>query len=165
MVIVKLLTLRNLDVSSCDLFEVSWHMSGWSEGNLVRASILTDWNWVPPREVLQCYHYSHLFSYTQYSLEKSQDKCSVLNNTYYKKYIHIIIHFVHRYEIQLLTCQPLRHYCHLLHMLSSILCHLQGVVTFIKVVHWCKIVSSVYKNWEEIIITFHSQESNLARNM
>jgi len=51
-------------------------------------------------KVLQCYHYSNLFSYTLYLLEKSRDRCSVLNKTNYNKFSHIIIHFVHKYQIK-----------------------------------------------------------------
>jgi hypothetical protein len=48
--------------------------------------------------VLQCCHYSSLFSYTLYPLKKSWDKCSVLKNTNYNKLFHI----GHRHQTQLL---------------------------------------------------------------
>ena len=56
-----------------------------------------------PDSVLQYYHYSNLFSYIQCLLEKAWDKCRVLNTTNYDKFFHIIIYFVHRHQIQLLT--------------------------------------------------------------
>jgi len=67
------------------------------------ASIFTNSNGYLTSTILQCYHYSNLFSYTLYLLEKLRDKCSVLNNTNYNKFIHINIHFVHKRQIQLLT--------------------------------------------------------------
>jgi hypothetical protein len=48
-------------------------------------------------------HYSNPFSYTLYPLEKSWDKCSFLNSTNYNRLIQIIIHFVHKHQIKLLT--------------------------------------------------------------
>ena len=58
--------------------------------------------------VLQCYHYNNLFSYTLYLLEKSWENYSVLNNKNYNKFIHINIHCVHKYQIQLLTLSVIK---------------------------------------------------------
>jgi hypothetical protein len=86
----------------------SWLMSGalayvWMKWWKLNDSICTDSNWLHTDTVLLCYHYRNLFSYTLYLLKKSWNKRSVLNSTNYNKFIHIIIHFVHKLQIQLLT--------------------------------------------------------------
>ena len=84
--------LRCPDICLDEVRETSWYA--------VSLQILTGYL---TGTVLQCYHYSNLFSYTLYPLEKSWDKCSVLNSKNYNKLIQINIHFVHKHQIKLLT--------------------------------------------------------------
>ena len=58
--------------------------------------------------MLQCFHYSNLFSYTQFLLEKSYDKCSMLDNSNYNKIFHIINNFVPKLQVQLLTLSVIK---------------------------------------------------------
>jgi hypothetical protein len=75
-----------------ELKETSW-----------QAVSLQIWTGYLTDTLLQCYHYSNLFSYTLHPLEKSWDKCGVLNNKNYNKFIHINIQFVHKHQLQLST--------------------------------------------------------------
>ena len=100
--------VSNLDISTSDLSELPSHMSGLSEGNFMIGSIFQHSNWLLHRyssALLPLQQSVHLHTYL---LENSWDKCSVLKNTNYNKFIHILINFIHKQQIQLLTISVFR---------------------------------------------------------